>query len=224
MYTPASLRRRKEDYPFPKSSSSYVMNHHPNLPSCCCLLLLLPLGDHLQLPPTVLSDEAAKAGLANTLFERLQASLGAAASCMLTVQYRMNSAIMDWSSHELYDVSATHCYNSFMAMLCVLLCYSPVCGQCSHVAFYVCAQFTTDWLLPEVTKLRCFVGQASSIIPLWAPLAAWPVLHEPAHNGLAAQLAACLAVCITTPTTLLLYVLLCTCYVFASGKLACRVN
>jgi hypothetical protein len=62
-------------------------------------------GDHLQLPPTVMSEAAAKAGLSNTLFERLQGSLGPAASCMLTVQYRMNAAIMDWSSQELYGVS-----------------------------------------------------------------------------------------------------------------------
>lgn len=59
-------------------------------------------GDHLQLPPTVLSDAAAKAGLACTLFERLQHSLGGDASRMLSVQYRMHAAIMDWSSQELY--------------------------------------------------------------------------------------------------------------------------
>ncbi|WIA11524.1 hypothetical protein OEZ85_011635 [Tetradesmus obliquus] len=59
-------------------------------------------GDHLQLPPTVMSEAAAKAGLSATLFERLQGSLGPAASCMLTVQYRMHAAIMDWSSQELY--------------------------------------------------------------------------------------------------------------------------
>jgi len=64
-------------------------------------------GDHLQLPPTVLSDAAAKAGLSCTLFERLQHSLGDAASSMLTVQYRMHSHIMDWSSQELYEVSST---------------------------------------------------------------------------------------------------------------------
>lgn len=63
-------------------------------------------GDHLQLPPTVLSDAAAKAGLSCTLFERLQHSLRAEASCMLTVQYRMHAAIMDWSSQELYEVTS----------------------------------------------------------------------------------------------------------------------
>lgn len=50
----------------------------------------------------MLSDEAARAGLGVTLFERLHARHGAAASEMLTVQYRMNAAIMQWASDELY--------------------------------------------------------------------------------------------------------------------------
>ncbi len=45
-------------------------------------------GDHLQLPPTVLSKEAEKKGLGKTLFERLQTLWGEQASRMLTVQYR----------------------------------------------------------------------------------------------------------------------------------------
>ncbi|GLI64102.1 hypothetical protein VaNZ11_007275 [Volvox africanus] len=59
-------------------------------------------GDHLQLPPTIVSDEAARMGMARTLFERLQCKLPSA-SAMLTVQYRMNKAIMQWSSDELYE-------------------------------------------------------------------------------------------------------------------------
>lgn len=58
-------------------------------------------GDHLQLPPTVLSDGAAAGGLGRTLFERLHA-LHPDASSMLTVQYRMHEDIMRWSSDELY--------------------------------------------------------------------------------------------------------------------------
>lgn len=42
-------------------------------------------------------------GLSQTLFERLQAMYGARVSAMLTVQYRMNRAIMEWPSHELYQ-------------------------------------------------------------------------------------------------------------------------
>ncbi|KAK9834338.1 hypothetical protein WJX81_008466 [Elliptochloris bilobata] len=60
-------------------------------------------GDHLQLPPTVISDAAARQGLAETLFERLQALHGGVASEMLAVQYRMHGDVMAWASHELYD-------------------------------------------------------------------------------------------------------------------------
>ncbi|KAI8477001.1 MAG: P-loop containing nucleoside triphosphate hydrolase protein [Monoraphidium minutum] len=78
------------------------------LEAACWSALLLAgravlAGDHLQLPPTVLSDEAARAGLGVTLFERLQHAHGAAASEMLTMQYRMNRDIMQWASDELYQ-------------------------------------------------------------------------------------------------------------------------
>lgn len=41
-------------------------------------------------------------GLSRTLFERLQQLHGHEISEMLTMQYRMHAAIMQWSSHELY--------------------------------------------------------------------------------------------------------------------------
>lgn len=43
-------------------------------------------GDHLQLPPTIISDAAAKQGLGRTLFERLKEMYGDAISEMLSVQ------------------------------------------------------------------------------------------------------------------------------------------
>jgi ATP-dependent RNA/DNA helicase IGHMBP2 len=61
-------------------------------------------GDHRQLPPTILSAEAARDGLARTLFERLAESPHADAfTRMLTVQYRMHERIMAWPSQRLYD-------------------------------------------------------------------------------------------------------------------------
>lgn len=45
-------------------------------------------GDHLQLPPTILSKKAAKQGLDVTLMERLIKMLGDGAVRMLTTQYR----------------------------------------------------------------------------------------------------------------------------------------
>ncbi len=46
-------------------------------------------------------------GLSRTLFERLHAMHGRSASAMLTVQYRMERRIMQWSSDELYGGALT---------------------------------------------------------------------------------------------------------------------
>jgi len=59
-------------------------------------------GDHLQLPPTVLSQEAASLGLSVSLFERLLADHGDGVRRMLREQYRMNEAIMSFPSAEMY--------------------------------------------------------------------------------------------------------------------------
>ncbi|XP_009989904.1 PREDICTED: DNA-binding protein SMUBP-2, partial [Tauraco erythrolophus] len=59
-------------------------------------------GDHKQLPPTVISHKAAAKGLSLSLMERLIARYGDKAVRMLTVQYRMHQAIMQWASSELY--------------------------------------------------------------------------------------------------------------------------
>ena len=60
-------------------------------------------GDHLQLPPTICSREAAKGGLGVTLFERLAGLYGDLITSLLTVQYRMHERIMEWSSSALYE-------------------------------------------------------------------------------------------------------------------------
>ena len=62
-------------------------------------------GDHCQLPPTVISREAASQGFAVSMFERLIELHGPQAAQLLAVQYRMNSAIMDFSSRQFYDGS-----------------------------------------------------------------------------------------------------------------------
>jgi DNA polymerase III delta prime subunit len=64
-------------------------------------------GDHRQLPPTVLSAEAAAQGFGVSLFERLAERYGADALRLLDVQYRMHAAIMDFPSAELYDGQLT---------------------------------------------------------------------------------------------------------------------
>ncbi len=60
-------------------------------------------GDHCQLPPTVVSNEAAEGGFSVSMFERLMLLYGERISRRLAVQYRMHAAIMDFPSEEFYD-------------------------------------------------------------------------------------------------------------------------
>jgi superfamily I DNA and/or RNA helicase len=64
-------------------------------------------GDHCQLPPTVVSREAAEQGYGVSLMERLVARYGAAVTRLLTVQYRMHEAVMTFPSLELYGGELT---------------------------------------------------------------------------------------------------------------------
>ncbi len=63
---------------------------------------LILAGDHCQLPPTVVSAEAARQGLGRSLMERLVQEHGQSIFRRLTVQYRMHEAIMDFSSEQFY--------------------------------------------------------------------------------------------------------------------------
>ncbi|GAQ86967.1 DNA helicase [Klebsormidium nitens] len=76
-------------------------------PSCWIPLLqgkrAILAGDTCQLAPTVLSREAMEGGLAVSLMERAMSLYQGRLHSMLQVQYRMNAAIADWSSVELYN-------------------------------------------------------------------------------------------------------------------------
>ncbi len=61
-------------------------------------------GDHKQLPPTVLNQQA-QPYLQFSLFERLMAIYGQSIKAMLTVQYRMHQAIMSFPNHKFYEGS-----------------------------------------------------------------------------------------------------------------------
>ncbi|XP_054476089.1 DNA-binding protein SMUBP-2 [Anoplopoma fimbria] len=78
------------------------------LESSCWIALLkarkcVLAGDYKQLPPTIKSQKAASKGLSLSLMERLIQMYGDSVVRMLTVQYRMNSAIMTWASKEMYQ-------------------------------------------------------------------------------------------------------------------------
>src|SRR5205823_3336500 len=76
-------------------------------PGCWIPLLrsrrLVLAGDHCQLPPTVVSEEAQREGLGVSLQERLIDVHGQPIARRLTVQYRMHRDIMGFSSDEFYD-------------------------------------------------------------------------------------------------------------------------
>src|SRR5262249_8267080 len=72
------------------------------LPLLRCQRVLLA-GDHCQLPPTILSQEAAQQGFGVSLMERLVALYGNQVTRRLDVQYRMHESIMHFSSRQFYD-------------------------------------------------------------------------------------------------------------------------
>ena len=78
-------------------------------PGCWIPLLradrLVLAGDHCQLPPTVISREAADDGFGESLFQRMMGLYGPRVARQLTVQYRMNRVIMEFSSREFYENS-----------------------------------------------------------------------------------------------------------------------
>ena len=59
-------------------------------------------GDHEQLPPTILNEEAKNQGLEMSLFERLLEVHGDKIKQMLKIQYRMNQDIMEFPSEQFY--------------------------------------------------------------------------------------------------------------------------
>lgn len=75
-------------------------------PACWIPILkankLVLAGDHCQLSPTIKSNEAAKAGLSNTLLEKCVA-LHPQAVVLLEEQYRMHEKIMSYSSSIFYQ-------------------------------------------------------------------------------------------------------------------------
>ena len=72
------------------------------VPMMCAYRVVLA-GDHCQLPPTVLSDEAAREGFARSLMERVVDIYGGDVTRRLDVQYRMHEEIQRFSSEHFYD-------------------------------------------------------------------------------------------------------------------------
>lgn len=63
---------------------------------------LVLAGDHCQLPPTVLSNQAMLEGLSKSMMERLVERWGKLVTRQLTIQYRMHQKIMEFPSEHFY--------------------------------------------------------------------------------------------------------------------------
>jgi superfamily I DNA and/or RNA helicase len=64
---------------------------------------LVLAGDHQQLPPTIISQQAERQGFGLSLLEQLMRRDGTQVARRLDVQYRMHQQIMDFSSAEFYE-------------------------------------------------------------------------------------------------------------------------
>lgn len=90
-----------------KFKTAFIDEAAQSLEAACWIPILrshriILAGDHCQLPPTIKSAEAAKSGLAVTLFEKGIEKHPQAAS-LLKVQYRMHEAIMKFPSQWFYS-------------------------------------------------------------------------------------------------------------------------
>lgn len=128
-----------------------------SLEAACWIPILLGkkvvlAGDHLQLPPTILSRNAAGKqpnglpGLEETLFDRLM-NYDKSITRLLDIQYRMNYQIMKWSSDALYDGKLFADDSVRSHLLCDLpevkktiltqvpLCFIDTCGELNEQKF-----------------------------------------------------------------------------------------
>ncbi len=145
-------------------------------------------GDHCQLPPTIISAEAAAQGFAVSLMERLVDDYGDRVTKQLNVQYRMHESIMQFSSQCFYsgtlkaDESVrTHLLTDLVAPPFSEMLMSPVtfvdtagAGWEEEQELDGESRFNSqeaDWILQQVREL-CSTGVEPKDIAIIAPYAA----------------------------------------------------
>lgn len=149
---------------------------------------LILAGDHCQLPPTILSQEAAKEGFAVSMMERLVMRLGDSITKQLQVQYRMHSQIMQYSSDCFYDGNliadpsvASHLLSDLVQPPYDPILQSPVLFVDTAGANYDeqpepdgesrCNPLEAKWIMQQVRNL-CELGIPPHEIAVIAPYAA----------------------------------------------------
>ena len=149
---------------------------------------LILAGDHCQLPPTVVSAEAAHEGFARSLMERLVEHFGPSVYQRLTVQYRMHESIMRFASEQFYEGQLIADASVKSHTLADLLPDEPAAGELPILEFWDTAgaewheelerdglsKFNAreaNWVVHQVGQLL-EMGLAASQIAVIAPYAA----------------------------------------------------
>ena len=149
---------------------------------------LILAGDHCQLPPTILSKEAAAEGFSVSMMERLVHKLGESITRQLQVQYRMHSQIMQYSSDSFYDGSliadptvATHLLSDLVEPPHDSVLQTPVLFVDTAGANFDeepepdgesrCNPQEAKWIMNQVREL-CALGIRPDDIAIIAPYAA----------------------------------------------------
>jgi ATP-dependent RNA/DNA helicase IGHMBP2 len=145
-------------------------------------------GDHCQLPPTIISTEAAGQGFAISLMERLVRTYGDTITKQLKVQYRMHDQIMQFSSDCFYDGTLmadesvrSHLLSDLVAPPHSPMIQSPVTFVDTAGAGWEeepepdgesrCNPQEAQWILLQLREL-CEAGIAPDAIAVIAPYAA----------------------------------------------------
>lgn len=159
---------------------------------------LVLAGDHCQLPPTILSTQAAAQGFAVSLMERLVQTHREKITRQLNVQYRMHEQIMQFSSDRFYDGTLiahdsvrTHLLTDITSpphpdLLQTAITFVDTAGagweeETDPDGESRCNPKEAKWVLSQLEEL-CRAGIAPDDIAVIAPYAAqvrWLRLHCP---------------------------------------------
>lgn len=149
---------------------------------------LILAGDHCQLPPTVVSTEAAREGFSRSLMERLIEQFGQQVYQRLVVQYRMHETIMSFSSEQFYDGELVADASVKAHTLADLVPQKDLASQLPIIEFWdsagaewheelerdgqsKCNPHEASWVIQQVGQLLD-LGLAPSQIAVIAPYAA----------------------------------------------------
>jgi len=126
---------------------------------------LVLAGDHCQLPPTILSQEAATGGLGVSLMERLlqQANNPTTLARQLDVQYRMHQQIMEFSSQTFYGGTLVAAPTVAAHLLCDLPSVIANDLTAAPVAFIDTAGADYSEALEPDGESRCNEGEAEVV-------------------------------------------------------------